>query len=161
MATDGVANPDNTFASNLNVTSENEFFVDLYSNTGLKQLTVTIFFFGAILGLLLECGIIWYEKYGNHPYRTAINQLFSTISWLVISYIVFVYIPDDVRYLIGPLNENFCDVHCFLKNYIFTCIILTLDCIILLRYIFVFKLSNFAIINDDLIARFLQSTVIV
>ena len=78
----------------------------------------------------------------------------------MISYIVFVYIPDGVRYLIGPLNSSFCDVHNFLKNYIFTCILLTLDCIILLRYIFVFKLSNFAIINDDLITVFLQISIL-
>ena len=161
MGTDDLAKPFNASLSYLNITSENEFFKELYSNTGLKQFTVTIFFFGAIFGLLLEWGIIWYEKYGNHPYRTAINQLFSTVSWLVVSYIIFVYIPDGVRYLIGPLNETFCDLHSFLKNYIFTCIILTLDCIILLRYTFVFKLSNFAIINDDLITAFLQITILI
>ena len=150
----------NDSISFLNITHENEFFKELYSNTALKQCTVTIFFFGLIFGLLLEFGIIWYEKFGNHPYRTTINQLFSTVSWFVISYILFVYIPDGVRYLIGPLNSTFCDVHNFLKNYIFTCILLTLDCIILLRYIFVFKLSNFAIINDDLITVFLQISIL-
>ena len=158
MATVEEGNPLNITMSNLSITSENEFFKELYANSGLKNVTVTIFFLGTIFGLLLEFGIIWYEKYGNHRYRTAINQLFSTTSWLVVSYIIFVYIPDGMRYLIGPLEEIFCDVHNFLKNYIFMSIILTLDCIILLRYIFVFRLSNFAIINDDLIARFLQIT---
>ena len=150
----------NDSISFLNITHENEFFKELYSNTALKQCTVTIFFFGLIFGLLLEFGIIWYEKFGNHPYRTTINQLFSTVSWFVISYIIFVYIPDGVRYLIGPLNETFCDVHFFLKNMISNCILLTLDGIIFLRYIIIFKLFNFAVVNDDLLSQFLQMAII-
>ena len=160
METNEIGKPFNDSVFYLNISHENDFFKELYSNTGLKQFTVTIFFLGLIFGLLLEFGIIWYEKFGNHPYRTTINQLFSTVSWFVISYIIFVYIPDGIRYLIGPLNRSFCDVHNFFKNYIFTCILLTLDCIILLRYMFVFKLSNFAIINDDLITVFLQISIL-
>ena len=107
METNDIEKPFNDSISYLNITNENEFFKELYSNTGLKQFTVVIFFLGLIFGLLLEFGIIWYEKFGNHPYRTTINQLFSTVSWFVISYIIFVYIPDGVRYLIGPLNSSF------------------------------------------------------
>ena len=109
----------------------------------------------------MELGIIWYEKNGDHRYRTAINQLFSTISWLVVSYILLVFIPDGVRYLTGPLNETFCDLHNFMKNFFCISVLLILDCISLLRYIFIFKLSNFAVINDDLVAGFLQITVLV
>ena len=141
--------------------SENDFFEELYSNTWLKQVTIAVFFLAAIGGLILEVGIIWYEKHGNHPYRTLINQLFSTISWLVVGYICFVYIPDGARYLIGPLNEKFCDVHFFLKNMISNCILLALDGIIFLRYIFIFRLSNFAVVNDDLVCAFLQIAILV
>ena len=158
MDTDNITTPMNISTSQ--VIPERDFFEDLYSNTWLKQLTIAIFFLAAIGGLVLEFGIIWYEKHGNHPYRSLINQLFSTISWLVVAYICFVYIPEGSRYLIGPLNETFCDVHFFLKNMISNCILLTLDGIIFLRYIIIFKLFNFAVVNDDLLSQFLQMAII-
>lgn len=140
---------------------ENDFFEEMYSNSVLKQFTIVVFVFGTILGLLLEFGIIWYERHANHRYRTAINQVFSTISWLVIGYIILVFLPDGIRYLTGSLNETFCDLHNFLKNFFSISIILALDLTICLRYIFIFKLTNFAIIKDDFIAAFLQLTVVV
>ena len=59
---------------------EGDFFQEMYSDSILKQLTMVLFVTGASLGLALEFGIIWYEKNGDHRYRTVINQLFSTIS---------------------------------------------------------------------------------
>ena len=143
------------------ITSENEFFREMYSESGLKSFTIFVFFFGTIFGLILEFGIIWYEKYGNHRYRTVINRLFSTMSWFVVSYIVFVYIPEGIRYMIGPLDETFCDVQNFLKNAFSICVVLTQDLIIILRYIFIFKVSNFAVINDELLTAFFQITIMV
>ena len=137
---------------------EDDFFEELYSGSALKDITLATFFLATIFGLVAECGITWYEKHGNHPYRTVINQLFSTVSWLIILIILLAYIPTGMRYLIGPFNETFCDVIGFVTNVLGSSVILTLDCIIVLRYIFIFKLSNFAVLNDDLIATFLQIT---
>ena len=39
--------------------------------------------------------------------------------------------------MVGPLNASFCDVHNILKNFFSVCIMLTMDCIIVLRYIFI------------------------
>ena len=143
------------------ISTEDDFFEELYSDSVLRQATMTIFYTGSLLGLMLEFGIIWYERGGgNQRYRTAINQLFSTMSWIVVSYIIFVYIPQGIRYHVGPLNPTFCDLQTFLKNFFAASVVLTLDFISLLRYFFIFKLSNFATINDDLIARFLQITVL-
>ena len=144
-----------------NPTIENDFFKELYSDSGLKQATVAIFYTGTLFGLILEFGIIWFERGGgNQRYRTTINQLFSTLSWIVVSYIIFVYIPEGIRFQAGPQNATFCDLQTFLKNFIPASFVLTLDSIILLRYIFIFKLSNFAVINDDFIAIFIQITVL-
>ena len=143
-----------------NLTEEDDFFEELYTNTKLKQATIVTFLIGTILGLILEAGIIWYEKNGNHRYRTVINQLFATISWFVVVYILFVYIPDGIRYLSGPLNITLCGFHIFLKNCLVNCVVLALDAITALRYFFVFKLSNFGVVNDDLIATFLQITIV-
>ena len=142
-------------------TIENEdFFGEMYSDSTLKQLTIGIFFFGSIVGVLSEIGIIWYERNGDHNYRTVLNQLFSTISLVAISYLVFVYIPDGIRYLNGPLPPTFCDIHNFLKNFFGNCFILLLDCIISLKYIFIFKWGKFSVFDENLVACFLQISIL-
>ena len=146
--------------STLNLFSKNDFFGETYSDTALKEITLVIFIIGTVLGLISEFGIIWYERNGNYHYRTVINQLFATRSWVVVFYILSVYFPDGIRYWAGPLDATFCDIHNFLRNFLLSCSLLTLDCIIALRYIFIFKLSNFAVVNDDLIATFLQTTIL-
>ena len=138
-------------------TIENEdFFAEMYSDSTLKQLTIGIFFFGSIVGVLSEIGIIWYERNGDHNYRTVLNQLFSTISLVTLSYLVFVYIPDGIRYLNGPLPPTFCDIHNFLKNFFGNCFILLLDCIICLRYIFIFKWGKYSVFDENFVASFVQ-----
>ena len=139
---------------------DDDFFKELYSNSGLKEVTIAIFFFGTFLGLLSVFGIIWYERCGNHNYRTAINQLFSTSSWIIVAYILLVYIPEGTRYLTGPLNETYCDINNFLKNFLCCCHVLALDCIIVVRYIFIYKQTNFGVVNDDLITAFLQISIV-
>ena len=142
-------------------TIENEdFFAEMYSDSTLKQLTIGIFFFGSIVGVLSEIGIIWYERNGDHNYRTVLNQLFSTISLVTLCYLVFVYIPDGIRYLHGPLPAAFCDIHNFLKNFFGNCFILSLDCIICLRYIFIFKWGKFSVFDENLVALFLQISIL-
>ena len=43
-----------------------DFFELLYSDSLLKQITLIIFFLGAVVGLISEVAIIWYERNGNH-----------------------------------------------------------------------------------------------
>ena len=142
------------------VEKEGDFFQEMYSDSILKQLTMGLFMTGASMGLALEFGIIWYERNGDHRYRTVINQLFSTISWLVVCYILFVYIPYGVRYSTGPLNVAYCSFQNFIDNFLTACFVLTVDCIVLLRYVLIFNLTNFAVINDDFIATYLQVTIL-
>ena len=137
-----------------------DFFTAMYSCDGLNHFMFTTVVISTIIGLILMSGIIWYERCGNHRCRTAINQLFSTVAVSVISYTILVYIPEGIRYLKGPLNPSFCDFHNFMKNFLPNCFLLTFDCIILLRYLFIFKLSNFAVVNDDLIVRFLNLSIV-
>ena len=139
---------------------KNDFFAPMYSDNGLNHFMFAVVIIAAYLGILLMLGIIWYERYGNHRCRTAINQLFSTLVWVVISYIILVYIPEGIRYLQGPLNENFCEFHNLMKNVLPNCFLLTMDCIILLRYIFIFKISNFTVVKDDLVVRIFNISII-
>ena len=150
----------NDIFANLSM-EEDDFFAAMYSNSNMKFITVATFIIGALIGLLSTLGIIWYERNGNHRCRTVINQLFSTLAWIVLWYIVLVYIPDGTRFLVGPLSSLNCEVIYLLKNFFFGCLLLTLDCIILLRYTFIFKWTNFAVVNHDLIARFLNFNIVI
>ena len=136
-----------------------DFFGEMYSDSNLKKLTIGIFFSGLIIGVISEIGIIWYERNGDHNYRTVLNQLFSTVSLVTISYLVLVYIPDGIRYLHGPLPATFCDIHNFLKNFFGCCFILLFDCIVCLRYIFIFKWGKVSVFDENLVASFLQISI--
>ena len=138
---------------------ETDFFAAMYTDTNWNIIIIITLIIGALIGLISTLGIIWYEKNGNHRCRTVINQMFSTLAWIVFLYIVLVYLPDGVRFLIGPLHISSCEVIYFLKNFFIGCFLLTLDCIILLRYVFFFKWDKFAVINDDLIARFFNFSI--
>ena len=83
----------------LNTREDRDFFEELYSESVFKQVTIGIFFFGSIVGAILLVGIVWYERNGPHRYRTVLNQLFSTISWISICYLLLVYVPEGIRYL--------------------------------------------------------------
>ena len=151
----------NTFIQIKSMLAKEDFFANMYSGYHFNQFMFIMIMIGTAIGLLMMSGIIWYERFGNHRCRTAINQLFSTLAEIVIGYIVLVYLPEGIRYLEGPLSESFCGFQNFMKKFLPSCFLLTLDCIILMRYVFIFKLSNFAVVKDDLIARFLNLSIVV
>ena len=151
----------NMLNSSLNFHRQDDFFANMYSDSSWNIVTITTLIIGALIGLVSTLGIIWYERNGNHRYRTVINQMFSTLSWIVFWYIVVVYIPDGARFLIGPLHYSICEWIYLLKNFLIGCFLLSLDSIILLRYIFIFKWNKFAVINDDLMARFFNLSIVV
>ena len=147
--------------SSLSFDGDGDFFAVMYSDASWNIVTIATLIIGALIGLISTLGIIWYERNGNHRYRTVINQMFSTLSWIVFWYIAVVYIPDGARFLIGPLHYSICEWIYLLKNFLIGSFLLSLDCIILLRYIFIFKWKKFAVINDDLIATFFNLSIVV
>ena len=140
--------------------SNQDYFEKLFSPSTIKNVTIATFFVASIMGLLLMFGVIWYERRGRFRYRTVINQLFSSVCWTMVWFILLIYIPDGIRVMTGPLNETFCEVHTVLKQILKNCILLTYDAIILLRYIFIFKMPNFTVINDDFITRCLVLSIV-
>ena len=143
----------------LNTKRDVDFFEELYSESVFKQVTIGIFFFGSIVGSILLVGIVWYERNGPHRYRTVLNQLFSTISWVSICYLLLVYVPEGTRYLIGPLPETFCDFHHSVKNFFTCCVTLAFDAIICLKYVIIFKWGRFSVFDDNFIVIFLKMSI--
>ena len=142
--------------------SENfDFFEEIYSNGPIMTLAIVVFLIGVILGIIGTTSIIWYERNCSNRYRTVINQLFAQLSWYIFIYTLLVYIPEGIRFWYGPYGETYCDFLVVSRNVIWDSVLLTLDCIVVLRYLFIFKLKNFAVICDDVLARIFNSSIII
>ena len=76
------------------------------------------------------------------------------------TYTVLIYIPDGLRFIYGPFGEVFCEIHVLTHNMLWPCLLLSLDSMIVLRYVFVFCMKNFAVINDDLLVRVLNLSIL-
>ena len=136
------------------------YFREFYSHQGLTPITSCVFVFGTVIGTIGPIGIMWYERNCSNRFRTVVNQMVSTGSSFVLFSIVFVFIPDCIRLLLtGPFSEEICDLQIFIKNALWSCILLTLDTILVLRYIFIFHVKNFAVINDDVLAFILTLSI--
>ena len=143
-----------------NITSELDFYHEFYASNLSSPITVVIFIYGIATGIVGPFSIIWFERNCGNRFRTVINQMLATASWYLLFYTLLVYIPDGIRFAYGPYGEFFCDIHIITQNILWPCLILTEDVMIVLRYIFVFYLKNFGIINDDLVARILNLSIL-
>ena len=150
----------NTVPINLSA-SHHDYFEKLFTSDLLKVANIATFFVASITGLLLLGGIIWYEKNGRFRYRTVVNQLFSTFAWTLVWGILLIYIPVGIRHMTGPLSETFCYIFAPLRYFLLNCVLLTFNAITLVRYIFIFKMRNFAVINDDFVTRCLVLSILV
>ena len=137
-----------------------DFFEGVFSYESLTPTTVITYVFGLLIGVFGPWSIIWYERNCSNRFRTILNQMFARASWYVIVNTIFVMIPEGVRFFYGPYGKIFCDVLFFLKNILWSGILLTLDTILILRYIFIFTKKNFAVINDDVLARIFNFSVL-
>ena len=143
-----------------NFTVALDFFQGVYSNTSFTPITILVFLMGVIIGTFGPVSIIWYERNCDNRFRTVLNQLFARSAWYLLAYTMLVYIPEGARFLVGPYSELYCDFHVFFRNILWVAILLTLDCIVLLRYVFVFSLKNFAVICDDVLAMFFNLAIL-
>ena len=105
-----------------------------------KQLSVAVLVIGTLATSPFLYFIIEYEQ--NNNYRTLINQLVSMIHFVLIllnissqplAFLIFAY---------GPLPEAVCYVDLVLRTSLTVIIILLLDAICAVRYIFIFHLKN-------------------
>ena len=141
-----------------NSVTESDFFEGVFSP--LMPTEVIVFVIGWIIGVLGSLIIIWYERNCDNRYRTVINQIFARFAWYLLAYAWLIYLPEAARFLHGPYNDTFCDAHVILRNILWQCVLLTLNVILILRYVFIFTLKNFAVINDDVLARLLNMSVL-
>ena len=143
-----------------NTTLKIDFYEHFYTSNLHSPLTVFLYLFGLLTGIVGPISVIWFERNCGNRYRTVINQMLATTSWYFLLYTLLIYIPDGIRFVYGPFGELFCDIHVVTQNVLWPCLILTEDVMILLWYIFIFYMKNFGIINDDLIAWVLNLSIL-
>ena len=137
-----------------------DFFDGVYSNGPYTPLTILVFILGVVLGVLGSIHIIWYERNCSNRYRTVINQLLARINWYILFYALLIHIPEGVRFWYGPYGETYCNFLLVLRNILWDSVLLTLDCIVALRYLYIFTVKNFAVICDDILARILNLSIL-
>ena len=142
-----------------NNSTTNDHFDTFYSNYASSPTTIFVYIVGLITGIFGPMSVIWYERNCGNRFRTIINQMFAATHWYLLLYTLFVYIPDGIRFLSGPYGEMFCNVHGCIRNVLWTSLLLTVDSMLVLRYVFVFCMKNFADVNDDLLARLLNMSI--
>ena len=137
-----------------------DYFAQLYSDSILKWITFSCFLLSLVIEIFIAISFIWYEKNSSNRYRTVINKMYSSVAWYGLLYISFVFMGDGIRLIHGPFSTTFCHFQMFIRNALINCIFLSMDAVIILRYIFIFRLKNIAIIDDDFLAIFLNFSVV-
>ena len=143
-----------------NITIHADYFEGVYSSTSLTPTIVFIYVIGLVIGVLGPISIIWYERNCNNRFRTILNQMFARMAWYLLAYTLLVFVPEGVRLLYGPFDEIYCDFHVVVRNILWIGLLLTLDCILILRYVFIFTLKNFAVISDDVLAKMFNMSIL-
>ena len=154
------SNTSNFITPVTNITIHVDYFEGVYSSTSLTPVTIFIYVIGLIIGVLGPIGTIWYERNCNNRFRTILNQMFAAMAWYLLAYTVLIYIPDGARFFYGPFGGIYCDIYVVLRNILWISLLLTLDCMLITRHAFIFTLKNFAVINDDILAKMFNLSII-
>ena len=99
--------------------------------------------------MMVTYSIIWFERFGSDLKRMFFNQTVSSVCWSIVAWIIFVQIPEMIRYFSTPFSLTFCFVHLWLKNTLQMQTILFFDAANIVRYLFIFWLKDPFNFQDD------------
>jgi hypothetical protein len=128
---------------------------DLFSNRPSKLLSVAYSSILAIVFTPLVYSIILFERDNHH--RTLINQLMASAMWTGVFWNLTVQPLAFYRFMVGPIPvEMLCNINSVLKNAIPMHILLLLDAILIVKYVFTFHMKNPTAMQDDFWKNFLN-----
>jgi hypothetical protein len=139
----------------INENVSRDFFPYISQNNPYKIIFLVISIFGILVGPPALYSAVWFEKYGSDNKRTLINMLFSMTSWTCIGFIIFVQIPETLRYIYGLLPYFICYTSIAMRGSFVCMFLLYIDASIITRFIFIFCLNNPAAFNDDFWFKFI------
>lgn len=134
--------------------THNYFLLLLDKDPVSKYATVTLALIMITILVPALYSIIWYDKFGSSKRKTVINYFLTGICWNLIIWLLTVQMVTIVRYVYGPLNQHVCLATFVMKRILATNILLLLDSISVVRYLFIFWVKNVTAFNDDFWFRF-------
>ena len=133
---------------------------EVFSNRPSKLVTVA---YSTILGLVCTpflYSIILFERDNHH--RTLINQLVASLMWTGIFWNLTVQPLAFYRFIFGPVTwEFFCSFNSVVRNAIPLHILLLLDAILIVKYVFTFHMKNPTAMQDDFWKNFLNLWIMI
>ena len=115
---------------------------------------MTFSFLAAFITTPIMLNVILFEA--NCHNRTLINRLISSDFESAFCWNLLVQTLIFARYIYGPLPVFFCQMEYLIKNVLINKVILFLNFIIIIRYIFMFKTKNPTAIQDSFWLLFLS-----
>ncbi len=149
-------------ASNNSSSTDNIFFFDgLVENRPSKIVGIVLSSVLTAFAFLSAAGVIWFERFGSDLKRIFINKVVSSVCWSILAYCVFIQMSEIVFYFGHPLPELFCFFYLALKNALVFQLVLFLDAIGIVRYIFIFWMKNPLSFHDDFWTYFINCWVVI
>ena len=139
------------------MTVSDNYFNTLYGHTIWKTIYIFLCCVTIVIFTPLYYGVVWYERFGQDYKRTLINQLSAFFCSIIIVYILFV-MTGDVLIVIydGPFPEWYCNVQVFVKYVTFISLVVDIDFLLTVKFVYIFILKNPSIVHDDFWNIFIQ-----
>ena len=115
-------------------------FTHIFENTFSKWISITFSILVTLISTPIIYLVIKYEE--DNQFRILMNQLISSICMLAILFNCTVRLLIILLYIIGPLPEFVCVLIVTLHGGFTIQLILLLNCIIVVRYLFTFYIKN-------------------
>ena len=98
--------------------------------------------------------VVLYER--DNPYRILMNQLVIAIIYLGISANLSIEIINIFLYILGPLHPILCYLSFLLQGALSIQMLLLIDAVVIVRYIFTFVIKNPTAAQDDFWVTFIS-----
>ena len=119
-----------------------DYFKVIFEDRPLKYVGLCVSFVLILVMYSLASGIIWFEYYGSDLKRIFINRIVSSVCWIVLEGYILLHVPDLILYFYRLYPTWICYIQIILRHALVLQLLLLLDSIIIVRYIFIFWLKN-------------------
>ena len=136
------------FSSNMSGNAE-IYFDALLEHSTLKYACIV---WSMVCIIVISCllgGVIYYERFGSDQKRIFTNRMVSSICWTLLEALLTIVIPDMVLYCLKSLPVEICYVLAVTRQALIIRLLLLFDSIIIARYIFIFRMKNPLILDDE------------
>lgn len=135
--------------TNMNSSVVEDFYQPAFEGLALKILYAAALIITCVTGLVLCCGLIYYESSICDRYRTLVNKLYAQLMALFVFALFPLYILSIIRIWIGPFNclLSHCISMLITVVMVNICLIISESCLI--QYVYCCYSMGVGLINED------------